>query len=241
MKLILIILLAIFLSACTREKKNADMTESKKDSLAQQKDKTETKTEKGVKDSTEISSSLSNIEYGVSSLPPNLTGYKGKIVAMAKWEDNMGANVLFITETEERSSGKNRSKELFGYHYTITGKENKLIWKINDFVNDCPVDLTLKVIEKSVTITDLDKDGIAESSFIYRMSCKGDVSPDDMKLIMHEGETKYAIRGQMRLTVAGEGSYGGGMKVDPSFDKAPEQFLEHAKSLWNKYVNEKAG
>jgi hypothetical protein len=67
------------------------------------------------------------------------------------------------------------------------------------------------------------------------MACKGDVSPDDMKLIMHEGENKYAIRGTMLLKITGEKPYGGEMKIDASFDKAPEEFVEFAKSQWKKY------
>jgi hypothetical protein len=175
------------------------------------------------------SSSLINIEYGVSALPPTLKGYNGSIVAMAKWEDKLGANVLFLTETEEQSKDDNRSKELFAYHYTITDKENKLVWKINDF------------IKESISITDLDKNGIAESTFLYKMSCKGDVSSDAMKLMMHEGEAKYAIRGEMNLVMNGESLQKGKMTVDTAFDKAPKEFLDHAKEQWNKFNTEKIG
>ena len=94
---------------------------------------------------------------------------------------------------------------------------------------------------KSISITDLDKNGIAESIFIYRMSCKGDVSADDMKLLMHEGETKYALRGTMNLFVNGENTQKGEMKVDDSFDKAPKVFLDYAKIQWTKYQTEKVG
>jgi len=72
------------------------------------------------------------------------------------------------------------------------------------------------------------------------MSCKGDVSEDDMKLMMHEGETKYAIRGSMKLKMGGE-TYGGKMNVDASFDKAPKEFLDYAKEQWNKFQTEKIG
>ncbi|HJY64573.1 MAG TPA: hypothetical protein VJ455_10490 [Ignavibacteria bacterium] len=244
MKIIPLIILIVLFFGCTKEQKTTQTTDAKKDS-AVEKPKTEQTTKTNPKgagdDTTKPQTSFSNVEYGISKLPPTLTGYQGKIVAMAKWEDKMGANVVFITETEEKESGDIMSKELFGYHYTITDKENKLIWKINDFVKDCPVDLTLKYIDKSISITDLNNNGTGESSFLYRMSCKGDVSPDDMKLIMHEGETKYAIRGEMKLNIKGEGTYGGKMNVDPSFDKAPKEFLENAKARWNKYKDEEVG
>jgi hypothetical protein len=115
------------------------------------------------------------------------------------------------------------------------------LWKTNDFVKECPVDVTLEYMPKSISITDLNKNGIAESIFIYRMSCKGDVSADDMKLLMHEGDTKYAIRGTMNLFINGEESEKGSMTVDASFDKAPKEFLEFAKAEWKKFQTEKVG
>jgi hypothetical protein len=62
-----------------------------------------------------------------------------------------------------------------------------------------------------------------------------------MKLIMHEGEIKFAIRGIMKLIVNGETYEKGTMNIDPSFDKAPKEFLDYAKSRWEKHQTEKIG
>ncbi|MBK8552395.1 MAG: hypothetical protein IPL53_15535 [Ignavibacteria bacterium] len=183
---------------------------------------------------------IGHIQYGIMTVPPEMK-YAGSVVVMAQWKDRSGSNVLFITETAENSNEDNRSKELFGYHYVTDDEGSRLLWKINDFVKDCPVDLTLEYIDKSLVITDLDKNGIGESSFLYKMSCKGDVSADDMKLIMHEGANKYAIRGVMNLVMEGQELEKGSMKVDPSFDKAPETFREFAKDQWGKFRTEKVG
>lgn len=242
MKLLSVLLITFIIAAgCNKGQRNNTAGENKRDTVSSRQDNSQTKTDPqsaNNNDAGSNSSGLTNIEYGISKLPPALKDYDGNVVAMAKWEDKLGTNVLFITETEERG-GENRHKELYGYHYIISNKENKLVWKINDFIKDCPVDITLSYIEKSISITDLDKNGIGESSFLYRMACKGDVSPDDMKLIMHEGETKYAIRGIMKLQIAGEETTGGEMKIDASFDKAPKEFADYAKEQWNKFVFEK--
>jgi len=242
MKLISVLLLAlVLLFGCNKEQKNSTTEETKKDSTTAQQKNAQTKSDPqnaSNPDGQNNAPAISKIEYGISKLPSSLKDYEGKIVAMAKWEDKLGANVLFITETEEKG-GENRHKELYGYHYLMSDKENKQVWKINDFIKDCPVDITLTYIDKSISITDLDKNGIGESLFLYRLACKGDVSPDDMKLIMHEGETKYAIRGTMRLEISGEKPYGGEMKIDASFDKAPIEFVDFAKEQWNKFMNEK--
>jgi hypothetical protein len=240
MKLIIVLLAAIIIAlGCNRDQKSSQSEEQKKDSskLSQQNN-LQVNAQGNGSSGESNSSGIKNIEFGISKLSRSIIDYEGTIVAMAKWDDKMGSNVLLVTETEMKG-GEFRHKELYGYHYITTNDEYKLIWKINDFVKDCPVDLTLNYIDKSISITDLDNNGIAESSFLYRMSCKGDVSPDDMKLIMHEGEAKYAIRGSMKLQIGNEKPIGGEMKPDAAFDKAPKEFLSYAKEQWNKYVNEK--
>jgi hypothetical protein len=183
---------------------------------------------------------LRNISYEPGKLPASVK-YDGKVVAGATWEDKNGKNLLIITETDEKAQKEDfRMKELFAYQFIISGDESRLLWRLNDLVKDCPVDITLSFIPKSLSITDLDKNGVAENTLIYKMSCKGDVSPDDMKLIMHEAETKYAIRGIMLLETP-EGKFGNDMKVDPSFDKAPAEFLPYAKGEWEKFKTEKLG
>jgi len=154
-------------------------------------------------------------------------------------------NIVILTLTNEHKSGKRgydgeyaRSSELYGYQYVQKSGGWSQLWKINYFINDCEVDVTLEFIGGSLTVTDLNKDGIGESTFLYKMACRGDVSPCDMKLIMHEGETKYAIRGTMKIFVDNRW-YGGDYKVDKSFNEAPSGFIEYAKEQWNKYKTEK--
>jgi len=242
MKIITIVFSVFILSlACNKDRGTNQNAETQKDTATQTKQNMQATTNSASTMQEADSSDKTGIEnlvYDTGKLSDEIK-YSGKIVADASWNDKNGENMVIITETPVKElSGY---KELFGYHYTNNNGETKLLWKINDFIEECPVDITLKYIENSLIITDLNNNGIAESSFLYRMSCKGDVSPDDMKLLMHEGETKYAIRGQMKLTIKGEGTYGGEMKIDPSFDKAPKEFLDHAKDEWNKYREEKVG
>ena len=194
MKLLLTLLVTAVLFASCGKKDDVKTTDSqKKDSTTQTKTETTKKTDTAGKNNS--AGGIKNISYEPGKLPASVK-YEGKIFAGARWEDKNGQNVLIVCETEIRSKGDERSKELFAYQYIINGEDAKMLWKVNDFVKDCPLDLTLSLIPGSVTVTDINKDGIAENTFLYRMSCRGDVSPDDMKLIMHEGENKYAIRGE---------------------------------------------
>ncbi|MBE2227760.1 MAG: hypothetical protein IAE93_10470 [Ignavibacteria bacterium] len=236
MKLLIITFITAVIFASCGKKDDVKSTDTqKKDSTTQTK--TETKTDSlQQKNNAE---GIKNISYEPGKLPAAVK-YDGKIVAGARWEDKNGQNVLIVCETEEKTSGDNRSKELFAYQYIINGEDAKQLWKVNDFIKECPVDVALSLIPGSITITDINKDGIAENTFLYRMSCKGDVSPDDMKLIMHEAENKYAIRGTMLQIMGGE-KFGGEMKPDPAFDKGPAGFFAYAREQWKKFETEKIG
>jgi len=195
-------------------------------------------TPQNASDNSSQTDGIRNLSYEPGRLPDGVK-YDGKVVASAKWEDDNGQNYLLISETEIKNQDKDsRMKELFAYQYIVNGENAKQMWKIYDFIKECPVDVTLSYMPKSISVTDLDNNGIAETTFIYRMSCKGDVSEDDMKLIMHEGETKYAIRGTMKLILEGQ-TYGGTTNIDPSFNTAPKEFLDYAKGMWSKFQTEK--
>lgn len=238
MKILLTLLITTAIFTSCGKKDDVKTTDTpKKDSNTQTKTETTTKTDTLGKNNS--AGGIKNISYEPGKLPESVK-YEGKIVAGARWEDKNGQNVLIICETEISSKGDERTKELFAYQYIINGEDSKMLWKVNDFVKDCPLDLSLSLIPGSVTVSDINKDGIAENTFLYRMSCKGDVSPDDMKLIMHEGENKYAIRGERILLMDGK-KYGGTMNTDPSFNKAPSGFFAHAREQWKKFETEKAG
>lgn len=186
------------------------------------------------KDTVIINEEIRDISYGVKNIPRDIE-YKGKVVASASWKDKNGSNIVLITETEEKTNPEGEiTKELYGYQYILDSSGAELLWKIQDFIRDCPVDVSLSYIENSLSVTDINKNGIGESTFLYRISCKGDVSPDGLKLMMHEGKNKYAIRGNMVLELNGE-KLGGDRVPDNSFKKAPDGFLRQAEKMWEKF------
>ena len=191
------------------------------------------------------------------ALPPGIH-YQGKVVAGARWVDQAGENLLLLCETgyfQSRVSPRSRENPyqepgwaaaLYGYHYVKTKDKFALLWKLSDFIKICPFDLELAFLPNSLTITDLDQNGIAESTFLYKLACRGDVSPAQLKLIMHEGKAKYALRGETLVNIGQlEGGpprkIGGKHTVDPAFNRAPKVFLNHALQQWNAFVEERFG
>lgn len=142
--------------------------------------------------------------------------------------------VLGAEKKKEKDDWVLRSRELLVTH--VVGK--KEIWRAKDFVEQCEFDLSLEVVEGSIRVTDLDEDGEAEISFLYRLGCRSDVSPLTAKLLLYEGAAKYALRGQSKEQVGEAEFVGGDFKPDPAFEQAPKAFLEFARGQWKGLVAE---
>lgn len=170
---------------------------------------------------------------------PRTMPYQGRPVAAKRWTDRLGENTLILTQT-----GKLRGRacppgqdpcsdaEVYAYHYVRRGAAVSLLWRTVDFERGCEFDLYAGFIPESIAITDLDADGVAESSFMYLLTCRSDVSPATLKLIMHEGAQKYAARGSSRPRGAG---MGGEMQLDAAFARAPRAFGELVRAQWRRF------
>ena len=109
----------------------------------------------------------------------------------------------------------------------------KLISFVIKFIQkDCPVDIAASFYPQSLSLSDLDGDGVAEVSFAYFLQCRGDVSTDRVKVMLYEAKKKYAIRGESQITLADGTKMGGKYTVDPKLKKASSVFLKHVLSLW---------
>ncbi|HLT24491.1 MAG TPA: hypothetical protein VK004_05145 [Ignavibacteria bacterium] len=225
LSILTIFALAFLITACTE--KNEQSRENTVDDTEETSEGTSNETSGS--ESGETSGNTDNFDpvYGLNVIPSGFRGYKGKPVEAASWTDSNGDNLVIITE-----SGSSSDAELYGYHFIMDGNSGEELWKIQDFVKDCEFDLRLNYVPESLSITDLDGDGIGESTFLYNMSCKSDVSPDDLKLMMHENDNKYALRGYTYISSV---DAGGDYKVDPAFNNAPAEFKDYAIQMWQRH------
>ena len=180
------------------------------------------------------------LAFNPQALPAGIQT-QGKIVAGARWRDRLGENLLVATQTGAKPSrgagcGADAdpcfAAEVYAYHYLVRPGGVERLWTLTDFERDCPFDLSAGFLPAGLTITDLDGDGLAESTLLYTLSCRSDVSPARLKLILHEGKAKYAIRGTTRTYGAG-----GEKTVDPALERnAP--FKRFALERWSRFVHE---
>lgn len=162
---------------------------------------------------------LNQTKYDISKLT-----FEGKIVHNKFWKDSSGENIVLFTKNE---------KNIYVYHYVINGNNTQLLRKVYDFEKECDYDLFLGFVSNSITITDLDKNDIGEITFAYKKGCISDVSPLTLKLLILEDGNKYIIRGKTSIHTGNE-KIGGDKNIDPSFEKAPQIFKDHANSVWDK-------
>jgi hypothetical protein len=170
-----------------------------------------------------------------ADLPKDVT-LGGKIEKVIGWSDKNGDNFVVFTVGHQKAPGDDPSASTYlrVEHIVSSGGQRKTLRSVHDKEEKCSDDLTAEFRDGALAVTDLDNDGIGEVTFGYILNCTTDVSPATLKILMLENGEKYALRGQMLVVVSPSERYGGGYQVDPSFQKAPPAFLEHAKATWTK-------
>jgi hypothetical protein len=175
---------------------------------------------------------------------PRSVVYRGEVEGARQWRDRLGDNLLLLARTDELpvldEYGQDaKTRELYAYHYVREGAGYRLLWQTTDFVRVCGLDIVLDFAPGSLQVTDVDADGTAETSYVYTLACRGGVDPSDMKLILHEGAAKYAIRGSTDMRPLGPGYPPPSMEVDAALARNPV-LRAHAERQWRRFVRETA-
>jgi hypothetical protein len=154
------------------------------------------------------------------------------------WTDKNGDNVLvFAVAGNSNPRTQAQSRYLSAEHFVVGGKSPaRQLRLVRDKVEDCDLDLTAEFVDAASAVTDIDGDGIFEVTFAYRTGCRGDISPDSLKLIVLENGQKYILRGETRVDV-GDYHAGGTFEPDPSKAKWPKGLFAHAAQIWKTIVH----
>lgn len=217
---------------------------------------------------------------------PTAQKLPGKLLEAWRWKDNNGENLLVVYRKlipsrdelraqkdpafrkmlENPNTGRpvedmGSGAELSVRQYVRKQGDYTELWRLQDGVYDCPVDMILGPASHSTTVTDLDHNGQSETTFLYAVGCRGDISSDDLKLIMHEGKAKYALRGytvvqvdsipvhaspnpccigelsktKLRELFDGPDSGYMGRYISEADFKTKPDFLQYARKQWQKY------
>ncbi|MEM6841716.1 MAG: hypothetical protein AAF632_05795 [Bacteroidota bacterium] len=169
---------------------------------------------------------------------PSEIKYSGIVLNAVTWNDESGENIVVTTETgvveSEEDPEFSSDAELFAYRFIKKGNQFEQVWRVYDFVKNCPVDIEASFVPNTFEVTDLNLNGVAEVWLMYRTVCHGDVSPLTMKVIMYEGDQKFAMRGRNKVRVTETDFVGGEYKFDLAFQNGPDVFRHFAEKLWKK-------
>lgn len=207
----------------------------------------------------------------VNSIPPGIR-VKGNVQEAWKWTDATGDNVLILSQvppfgaTDEEGGEEGQTSELYASVYKNINGNYVESWLLTDAEKNCPLDLTCNFLPGSTTITDIDSNGIAEIKVQYALTCRGDVSPANMKLVMFENGRQYMLKGARWVKAEPEDVFDvteenvnleklpakkdeidqmmqgfGRYESEKEFTHAPPAFLSFAKKEWLKYAKENIG
>src|SRR5690606_30563984 len=111
-----------------------------------------------------------------SNVPKEIK-FKGKIKTAARWTDQSGDHIVITTETGETKSENAPSDDcrdaaLYAYHYIIDKDSTYLIWKVHDFIKQCPAVIEPNLIKTIFKETILNNNGVRKVGLRYKTPCQ---------------------------------------------------------------------
>lgn len=178
-----------------------------------------------------LSSAVAAAQVSFKELPisKDLPDYVGNAIKAYEIVDKSGHYVMVFSKLETGKIGENGYlSEFRAYKYIEDHGGYLLKWEIKDFGGNA---LCSPYFDpKNLSVVDIDKDGLAETMFLYQIACDG-LDPDVTKLLLHYKNKKYAIRGEVPKE---DGKVVKNM--DKSFDTLPPAVKKYASDFWDKTV-----
>jgi hypothetical protein len=166
----------------------------------------------------------------------------GRVADGARWQDERGENLILLVETGAIPAGTPscencRDAGVYAFHLVATEGGWRELWRVSDRLTDCDLDLYAAFVAGSLKVTDLDEDGVPETTFQYTLACRTGVRPAVRKLVMREGDAAYEIRGTTDLRrLRAPAEAGGMMRVHPSFETAEPALRSFALREWHRLI-----
>ncbi|MES2159965.1 MAG: hypothetical protein V4476_02305 [Pseudomonadota bacterium] len=160
-------------------------------------------------------------------------GYAGKLVDVKRVDDRDGEHLLVLSRKASRADDY---IELAATYYGRKEGRWQTEWTVRDHV-DCPIlDHSADFVLSAIRITDLNHDGRSEVTIPYKLFCSGGIDYSTVKVILREGATKLAIRGELEFhgnTSALEGR----RQYDPALlQPSNAAYKKHLDAVWKALV-----
>ena len=111
------------------------------------------------------------------------------IVAIRSWIGTVGEQYLVqLQRFNSTNSPDEPAGEVFTHLYVIDEQEALRVWQIYDYVPCDGLDVIAEFAKNTAVVTDINNNGVVEVNVPYYLGCRGDVSYDEMKVVMYEGQ-----------------------------------------------------
>lgn len=176
-----------------------------------------------------------NIQLDTTFLIPKKIpqGYAGVIKQKFLFKDNLGSHILLLLRDSTQSKDGTNKITIQAVQFLLKGADWISEWNINDFQSCKDLDISADYFLTQTLISDLDSNGIAESTITYHTLCAGDIEPETVKTIMRQGKEKYAVRGESLIKIEGSKPEGGKYTIDKILE-TKRVFSQKMVSIWKK-------
>ena len=137
----------------------------------------------------------STMPYAVVKRLPRGVEVEGAIVEARSFSDATGEHLVVVSHTDEPTG-----QSLHVVHLAHSGAEPwRIVGHVDDEVRDCKKEATLQLVPGALVVTDLDSDKHDEVSFAWVKSCRKELGPDALVLVLMEDDAKYTMHGSTVL------------------------------------------
>ncbi len=169
-----------------------------------------------------------------SPIPEELSAkLPDSIVLSKRFFDKAGEHVLALIREHKISPDGKEAISLKVFQFVQNGTSWVQEWIIKDWIECQNLDIEGDFFFDLLSLSDLDSNGIFETTVAYATICAGGIEPKTTKVIMRQGEEKFAVRGESLVRIDEKVSYGGEFKPDESLDEKPI-FKEFMVEKWKK-------
>lgn len=164
--------------------------------------------------------------------PEETIKYEGEFKKGLRWMDQLGENTVFISTKETKESVE------FWVEHFLKNKKGKWErhYQFTEKMTNCDDVWTLEPIEEALTVSDLNKDGIGEFTFLYKKECAKEAAPIPTFLYLVENKTEYLMSGSTQLLLENGEKQGGDYEVPAALSEHSPAQAQYAELLWKRFV-----
>lgn len=149
-----------------------------------------------------------------------------------QYEDRREVNKIVFSQTTSNTVPSTAEVKI--EFYTGKGKSFRPGIVINEKENCDQKIFSVSFIPHSVSVTDIDLNGLGEVCFLYQSVCQADTSPYPVFLVLYEDGVVYKIHGESLVEMP-SGNLGGDYTLDEKMKGHP-LFSDFAVRRWKKFV-----